>query len=361
MIRSTYWCFFAWFIGFLGAPLTCGDFVLKGTEIHDGLGTRSLVVVEDRIFMLDPGGRLLTFDGDRARQIAGKGEGPGELDRPTEVTLLDERLYIRDRGKIHEFDTRGRFLRSHIRLAGNDFVGRATNGFLYLDGLGHGQRAKPMALILVLDSGTRKHVSSWQSEAIRNPRSRWRAGYLSMALERSRARIDLEGKYVYTQVAGLDEVHITEIESGKNVNIIEVIGEPRPYEKEEGQKYLARMKRKHGMDLKGDFPDHYPLISQIAVSHEGHLLVLKSAATPIVEKDRILLEPDHLMVFDTVGNPLTPNKFDLGFWRVAWLDEEWVYVLAYNEPFDEHTVVRCARSDFHSVIAKYPVSYHHTE
>jgi len=352
--------FFAGLVGCIGPPSLGGDgyLLFKNTEIYQGLGVRSLVVIEDRTFMLDHGGRLLTFDGDQARQIVGKGEGPGELASPFSLILHDGRLFISDRGKIHEFDGHGQFIRNHKRLSGFDYVGRVDGGFLYLSGLGYGQMNQPVQLISARDSGEREPLAQWQPELERNPRAQRNLDYLNLALERSISILGPQGAYVYTQVSGLGEVHITEVRRGDLVKVIQIPGKPRAFDRAEGQAYLERANQRMGMTLKGDFPDYFPLIYRIALTHDGHLIVIKSEGRLTETGDQSLFNQDNYLVFDHLGNPLPPTMFDLYFWRVAWLDPQSVHVIIYNEARDEHTVVRCPRSDFEKVISQYPVSHH---
>jgi len=333
--------------------------LLEGTEIYQPLGLLSLVVVEDRAFMVDHhGGRLLTFDGDQARVVMRKGEGPGELNRPSWIALLGDRIYLKDFGKVHVLDTQGPFRETIQLQSGIDHVGKLHGGFLCLSGLGYGQLREPSRLFfLSSETGERTTLASWAPEAERNPRAAQNdLDTLRMGLDLTFAWLGHDRKYAYVQVSGLSEVHIIDLEQGQIVEKLEVTGEPVRFDKKEGRQRLEAYKKRFGFEMKGDFPDHYPLIQNVLTTRENHLVIVKYSGHSQAAHESNHRDDDATLFYDRLGNPIEPNIFDLNYRRVAWLEGSWVWVNVYNEALDEHTVVRCHRDDFEAVIDLYPLS-----
>jgi hypothetical protein len=118
---------------------------------------------------------------------------------------------------------------------------------------------------------------------------------------------------------------------------------------------VASLNKELGSNMKGDFPTHFPLIERAVLSREDHLIIIKSSGKLPNEEDYDLRDAGHYLVYDRLGNPIEPNDLDRHVWRVAWLDDPWVWVNIYNANLDEHTVLRCARSDIDDVVVHYPL------
>jgi hypothetical protein len=163
-----------------------------------------------------------------------------------------------------------------------------------------------------------------------------------------------DGRYAYLQLAGLDEVHIIDLEQRKPLAVIEVPGKPIPFDKEKGRKYLSFFNEQYGRDMKADYPDRFPLIERIVPTREGHLIIIKSEGK-LPDEDTTLLNGERYLVYDQTGKPIPPSILDLNVWRIGWLDGPWIWVNSYNEALDEHTILRCPRPRFEEVIARYPL------
>jgi len=332
-------------------------FVLRNTELSRPLSLRGLAVVKGRVFMVDQQqGRLLTFDGDRARPVATKGRGPGELERPGWLAVVGDKLYVKDFGRVHVFDGDGRFQEAHRYSPELDYVGPRSEGLVVLSGLGYGQLGNPLELVrLPFDSRERIRIASWAPERERNPRMRQtQPGVTKLGLERTNAWLSRDQRYAFVQVAGLNQVHIIDLARGETLEVIEVTGKPLPFDREAGLEHVASFNRARGSRLKGDFPTYFPLIERIVLTHEDRLIVIRSSGKLPKPNDNPSLDPDNFQVYDRHGKPSEPNVFDRNYWRVSWLDSHTVWFSIYNESMDEFTAVRVRRDEFESTVSRYP-------
>jgi hypothetical protein len=85
--------------------------ILHETHIYVKPGLEHAVVTgKGTGFLLDrEESTLCAFDFEKRvlREVASKGRGPGQLERPSSVTAVGNRLIVRDRGTYHLFSLEG--------------------------------------------------------------------------------------------------------------------------------------------------------------------------------------------------------------------------------------------------------------
>jgi len=339
-------------------PSLSGEpFLLQGTEIFAPLPPRSVLVNGATIFLVDrTRGRLLFYDGEGFRQLAGKGDGPGELMRPQGLFRGDGVVYLIDRFRLHVFGLAGGF-RTTMRLPPGTGWEKVAGGWVGIQGLDYGQRDNPLELVFFDENLAGKSVlNRWSSEKERNPHLPEMPipGVHNPVADFSVSWAGPSGAFVYTKLSGGDEVIITDISKKKTVARVKPDGKPSPFDRDWGEQFMADFNRRYNGKLKGDFPEFMPLIHKIWVTPEDHLVISKWPARPPLGPE-FRYEKKNLRIFDQFGKPIpNPSIFDLNFWRVLHLDEARVAVNVFNAERDEYTLMLGSRDAFERIIASYP-------
>ena len=153
---------------------------MEGTEIYAPLWARSVLIEGNTIFLLDREGRLLCFDGKRLKELARKGEGPGELTRPQGFFRDEKSILVLDRQRFHIFSLAGTFHETRRLPPGlGSMVEKVAGGWVGINGLGYGQANNPLSLIFFKDDFSEKvryqqlvKREGTQPHTARNPASR---------------------------------------------------------------------------------------------------------------------------------------------------------------------------------------------
>ena len=331
--------------------------LLEGTDIFQPLDVRRTCLVSESLFLLDlQEGRVLIYKNQSLQVIASKGEGPGELQHPGSLFARNGLLMVRDRQKLHMFNAQGHFQES-IRFP-SDLTScmPVADGYAGLYGLLYGQEKQPLQLYSFKQwDGPRQNLMTWDSEKERNRHQPHKSGMINPTLDITMLRGDSRGDHLYVKPSGLAEVKVVDTKENLVVKVIKVEGPRIPFDREAGERWVKEFTEMHGVPLKGEYYEFYPLLKLIWVTPEDHLIIGKwTNELSGVSPDGTFYEQGTYQFHDARGNPIEPGPLDLNFHRVAAVDGNRVYVTVYNPALDEHTLALCERDQLAHVLKNYP-------
>lgn len=91
--------------------LTKDSLLFPETGIYKRLFNVQVAVSDDgSVYIIDKvENKVLYFhqDGSRSMDIGGPGQGPGKLNTPDKINILEDKLFVSDRLRIHQFSLEG--------------------------------------------------------------------------------------------------------------------------------------------------------------------------------------------------------------------------------------------------------------
>ncbi|MFQ5742488.1 MAG: 6-bladed beta-propeller [Acidobacteriota bacterium] len=296
---------------------------------------------QGHIYILDAGNhRIQVFDesGEFVHSMGREGEGPGELERPDEITVVGKRLLVADSGlaKIATWTLNGQ----HVRDLSVDF----TRSFNQIAGMPDG------SLVVSYDSRTvegprRRSVKRLSADleelhlyattpaptpSIVTFPSGDRVATVSVMLESPAAEFAVtRGGNVY--LSGAQEYQVLAFtSSGQWRWAARVASTPEMYKEDEIEKTLEFIHRNFPQVKRSDidWPERHPMISYLRVDGHGHLCVFPYARDSGVEEGG----QRPVDVFSSAGEMLFSGTI-----RRQWdaAKGNYVYMLEQNKETEE--------------------------
>ncbi len=334
-----------------------GPRYLPDTAIFNFLNKIQVVVTETgNVFMLDSREtRLLHFNpnGQRLKDAAVKGSGPGELKKALIIEYFEGVVYVYDMWKIHLFSPTGDYLKYYEYPNTLFPMSRVKGGWVGLQGLQYGQKDKPLQLMLYNEDFTEfKSLGSWDSELERSGKNMapmFKPGdvatYYNPAIDANRLVRSLDGRYVYFHPSYLPFIYKFDVVSGHQVGEIELESGRIPFNKKWGeQKVKKRNANSRNFRFKAWFPEFFPDLQYMIMSQDNHLVYRKWLAIPSnPENGQSFYTKDHWISIDENGNRIPSTLMDQYADRVVAVRGDTVWFL-YTTEEGEHTVARCPKN-----------------
>jgi len=281
---------------------------------------------EASVWRIDDQGNLLD-------SFAREGKGPGELERPMSLDILDDRIFIQAIRAVHVFDLEGAFIEKVTPPGRIASLRRLKGGWL---GTQYGFRmpgaseTPPSKLFWVsLDLGEETLLREWQS-SIGSAFTPGGPMKLNPAPERAIMAFDQTGQRAFLRFPEEGEFHILDGARGEIIGSVEVPFERIPFDEAWGMERVAAMKKRmadRGLsEVEADLPDYYPTIAGMTWLSEGCLSV--------VQRTGGSEDPSRTLYYDAKGNPVTP-VYGMRGARILAIREGMAWVCVFDN--DEET------------------------
>ncbi len=327
------------------------------TEIWHYLSNIQVVVTEaGDVFMLDSkDARLLHFNtkGQRFKDAAVKGSGPGELNHANRMEYFDGSIIVYDLRKIHLFSPTGSFIETLDRPGLLLSCKRVKVGWVGLLGLQYGQKDKPLQLLFYNEDFTEsKILGNWASEKERRGKNmppRFNPAeaefYVNPAEDFNRVVRSQDGQYIYFHPAYIPSIYKFDLDSGKQVGEIKFEGDRIPFNEEWGEQYVKhRSNNSRNIKFKPWLPAFFPDIQYMTVSLDNHLVYRKWLPVPSNPEDlKSFHTKDHWISIDENGKQISSTLMDQYVTRVVAVRGDTVW-FTYTTEEGEHTVARCPKN-----------------
>lgn len=300
------------------------------------------------MYVLDAGNsRVLVYDrnGEHLRTLGRRGQGPGELLRPTAAAIVGDRYVVNDGGtRLLVWSTTGEYLEEHIieaRLSvPRPFVGLSDAPELLATftrgGGGDVRRASAegrlrYALARVpIDGGEPRILFDLPAKLIVLSSD-------STPLEVSEARMFAAAPDGISYFTEGDQYQILSLDGeGAARWALRVAWERQPYSEEEIAYHLANARKDNPGLTRADveIAEAPPTLSHMQVDGHGHLYVfLRTFRTAEDAAEELPVD-----VYDAGGNRLFAGTVPEIFWRAV--SGDFVYAFVYDRQADEQTIVR---------------------
>lgn len=296
--------------------------------------------------------------GGLLRTIGGKGQGPGELERPRFLSLLEDKLFVLGGGFVNVFSLDGNFIdKVRLPVRGSFFkvVGgwvHRTSDFYYSDGGGKitwydelFKKSEPLA-----QWGETLAGSDNAEQLIRQTLNKRQRG---SSRERGLFVVGPEGKIAFFRPTGRFEIQFIDLLQKTVVKTIVKDMEPIPVDDAYATAYLAKLNARlaeYGLPQKSreSLPEYFSLVSDLWVGADGILIV--SAVDP-----QNTMNFRH-WYFDQTGREVRPGLSPAGSRGVLAILGEQAYVIAYSEEKEESMIVLCPLSQVNEYVQKNPIT-----
>ena len=336
--------------------------ILEGTEVFYKPNLTSVVISKPgEGFLLDHREKNLLFFSfltNKIDKIASSGQGPGELRNPIGISLVDDVLFVADRGRFHTFSPRGSFQRT-IRTPEGLTVAKVEVGWLGIFGFKFSQAKEPLELFWLNDHFTeKKYLGKWQSENERGTRLLAPEG-INPVEGVTLFRIDRSARYAYLKPEGLDAISIFDVASKKCLKVLTITGPKLPFNEAWGQDFLTEMNKfaqslKPGHTMKAKFPEYFPVIKQFFITAQNRLVVIKWTAHPPRASEAPSFNRKNLLAFDFQGRPSEPTAFDFQWDRIRHVEGDRLIVSVFNQELEEYTLASCTKETLPELLARFP-------
>lgn len=341
----------------------------EATSVFRPLVRREVAVSPNgHVFIVDRGhSTVLAYGANGAfvRKIGSKGLGPGELTVPTWIWLAGDRLYVEDAQSrtVSVFSLDGTYQKRFILPAGNEFV-KWKQGWLYGNWDTPPTAAHPTSSLFLADERLEKpgKIHSWPHPTEATSRDLQNDGNgkivvpFNPALDKPLLVVSKDGQQAFFVPQGSDDLHIFDLANKKLVKVVKNENKPLPFNTAWGEKKLAEANANLAepirklMFLKPQYPNHFPLVNDLAVLPDG--TVAMKLWTAWLEK-----QPRH-QLFDSRGKAVTSAYSDEAITRVFGEFGELAYVADYDSDEEEGKIVALPKAAVNAYVKAHPVDYH---
>jgi len=339
--------------------------LISETGIYAPVSQQEAVVDPDgAIYLLDKDEvKILRFspDGEKIGEFGRKGEGPGEMGFPGEMIFSNGKLYVKDfhRRGIHIFSKTGHF-EKFIKLTKpfSDMV-KVSNGWIIGDWMASmpGQESKKDRLLWVDESlENEKVIFEWDKKgpgkgiAFQITDGKAPKVPFNPASGSYHMAVNASGSKVYVSVPGSFKICIFDVVTGENIQTIEELLQPMPFNKDWGKKQIEELNNNQTGNFKlefvADFPEMFPFVRGIGFAPEGHFYVTRWQ--PLEDKQSAVL------FFDQNGKRVKGALGADALDRILGYHSGQAFFTIYDED-DESKIAKCPLADLNSWVSKLPI------
>ena len=250
-------------------------------EVYRPIFKESIAYADGYLYMTDfQNGTLIRIGKDGEQITIGKkGKGPGEMSHPTQVRVIEDRVYVSDLGqKVVSFDLDGNHIED-FKVQNGPF--RTPAGWLGFKDPGFGQES---------DTQTRLVLMNQEGEITREIAKAGKPRGYSIMIENGVPAFDYEpakdsphlvmdrnGKIAWFYNPNTGTIQLLNTTTGDAIKSIKVKGKLKPFDKEWGKEQVAKMSdmtmngTKVKAKVRGIYPDFFPKISKMSVDAQGRL------------------------------------------------------------------------------------------
>jgi len=308
-------------------------------ELFTPLDMRSVAISDDgRVFVLDR--REATIysygaDGAPLPEVGGKGQGPGELQRPFIIEAHGDRLYVYEYGLVHVFDLDGSFLEKLHTRAHGGIPRKVAGGWVGIvkDGDAEGQTDTARQMVLYdasFENG--KVLMTWVSQN-ENAFPGERKFLVNPAPELALDDISDYGSRIFFRKPGEASFHVIDAVEGVVLREVAVPFTRMPFDLDWGKRRVAVHEErfaKRGIEVIAEYPESFPSISSMTWLREGCLRIGRKTGG---EDDN-----SQFLYFDAEGDPVEPTFGDHADQLIA-IRGEMAYVHFFDEAEEEPVLI----------------------
>ncbi|MDJ0837576.1 MAG: hypothetical protein QNK37_13765 [Acidobacteriota bacterium] len=315
--------------------------------------TYLLDVVNCRVIHLDAGGT-------QVGAISRKGEGPGELQRPSKVLFRDDKLYVYEIApqKIHVFDPKGAYRTVlHVPFRGMT-VYKSVAGWVMVEPNlieTHPQKA----FHFNEDLSEKQPLDTWQRGKqtyfqIRKPGDPPRKVIpVNPANDFVRQTISADGERFYLGLPGEQpQLVVLDIRNRKRLAVLPFNAPLIPFNETWGQEQLAEVRENakranRPFRYGADFPDFMPFFKDLFIGPDGDLVMVRYSADPESNSNYQVLNRD--------GKPKKSNLTEAALYRVLTYRDDQAYVTTLNPESGAAGMARVPRNKVNNFLAANPI------
>ncbi len=320
--RRSFMTFFICFFMFTGQNLENIDLYFPIFKNAACVGKDGSVFVLDRdkywIYLFGKDGTFL-------RKFGGQGAGPGELQSPNKIYVLDQILYVNDANYSNIYRFNGSFLKKVKNPEPYTTLHKVPRGWLVLPRSGYEMFFQKLPIVLYNDDFTKKEVLMTLEKG-NQPKNDHNTFYFNpVGKDIAKIVISKDQRHLYLRQPGTAQIHIYNFEAARFEKTIKMTLKRLPVDKEENEekykKFKASRKTIH-IPIKLYLPDYHPFILSILARPDGGILVFTGGP----EKKRF--------AFDAKGKsiPVTYlyfyERFDIG--RILGVENGMAYISVYD-------------------------------
>lgn len=283
--------------------------------IYDRHITRWFAAVspEGDLYVLNPNeGHVNRFtpDGRNAGLVGGKGQGPGEYNRPERIFFNDNQLFIVDQGGtfILSYDREGNYSKRFTTPVGM-ILERVSGGWAYANWRMATREEEPIRVFWGDNYLTKeKELLNWprgkaqvETRYKRKPGEQLKTPFNPVP-DFPKMVTTFSGEYLYLYEPGKKlRIHIANLTTKKVVNLINTKIKQAPFDKAWAEGIMKEavkrnQERGHNIGHYADFPDFFPPVSMLAVNESGNLVIGRMVGGE---------QPMEYLAFDHNGNQIT--------------------------------------------------------
>ena len=316
-------------------------------QFTESPGVDEFVMISDSVvFFLDSDQEKILrydFEEDSLKIVAGKGQGPGELQNPKGILFFNDRVVLHDAGFFHFYRRDGRFQET-LRLNPEQYGAAwpAIGGMFSI--VDHGQLKK---LIFHDHKGTNSELLTW--EPIDQSRYVMKDGKLILhynpAPDKEIVSQSKDGKRLYFKNPGSFEILIFDGQTGQKLGVIRKDYKPISFDQSQGEQAVLRLKqRQPSLKVIAAFPRTYPIIKAMSVGADDKLGVR------LYSDERVTKN----IYFDADGQS-QEGFIDEIQRRLMGQASTHALISLYNSQTDIWQVMRCKNDRIVNLIDKYPI------
>jgi len=256
--------------------LVSSQVCLEQTDTFDYLDFQNVKIIRDTVFYVhQKNAQLLMYPQGHHTPIiaANRGQGPNELNLPSEVFQGGDSLFIVSGfSQLKEFDSQGNLVRARKIPQFLRAFSRIEDGFLVLKSDYSNPTDQSETLLWFNDDfSEQKALLNWEVEPmVQSDGVRW----FNPVSDISRLVVTSDMKNAFLTVPGESRIQIWDPRSLERVGEIK-INEPRiPFNREWGQmRFDWFVKRVKNKNYKPHFPEWFPVINHFCLTFDDRILV----------------------------------------------------------------------------------------
>lgn len=359
---------------FLTMPLNAeAEWTMNDLEIYTSL-RKDMVAVNEygETFVLDPSECQiikLNPDGSFALRFGKKGQGPGEFNRPGNLQVFGDHVYIDDfmTSSVICYDRKGVYVNQWKVSSARDRT-RVADGWLYGTWKYNPMNDPSLGKFLQVDLEFKQekvlHDFGGKDKKEENSpygiQLEMKDGYVIMphnpAPDMPRLGVSGDGKFAALVQPGTQlKVDIYDSATGKVVAIVHQKSQPMAFNKDWGEKHIEAMNKveeassqKFKMKVTPRFPDFFPYVKSFWAHADGRFYLLPWSKNPN--------EPGKIICFDEKGtfqdHELTPEIAE----RLLYLNETHGWVGTFDAEEEQAGVAKVPRKDLADFIKAHPIN-----
>ncbi len=344
-----------------------GAWEIGNTGIFQPLRTDEVIVAPGgEIFILNfKEAHIVHYDenGQQKGSIGFKGKGPGGLTYPVSFFLQDDRLYVQDliNSSVSLFQAKdGAFLK-RVRLPRRNLtLAKVSTGWLYGD-WGAAENAGQPSRLYWADTDFEKSelLYTLQSSGIQggmtieNNNGEVNAVFTPLSSQ-PELRVSWDGRLAYLSEPEGFEIQVIDAERRQIAHTVKRAEAPIPFDEEWGLERRAqidkmRPSRDRQIKIKNDFPEYFPVVRDMRLDVNGHLVVDKWMGRPDKRHNLIALDP-------TGKEKAASHDWEV-LSRLVAVRGSWAYITIFDNENEEAGLARCPLSEVERFVAETPIEF----